>query len=210
MSGKAGTVVIVGGAIMGSCTAYFLKQQGFGGRVLVIERDPSYQKSSTALSAAAIRTQFGCDINTRITLFAADVFHNIKDWFKDKGSVKDNLRIRGRCSFQPELNYTDPLSAGFRIKLHRPLIRCSITDDDYNAVLNAKLRNRAQPYLRCSGNRPGIQRGASLAGNVMCSGALDDSDVTTPWPTRPDTMRLAVRALTPSNSATSLRGSSPR
>ena len=109
MSGNAGTVVIVGGAIMGSCTAYFLKQQGFGGRILVVERDPSYQKSSTALSAAAIRTQFGCDINTRITLFAANLFRNIKDWFGAQATI--GFVEKGYLILRRSLNVLDSVAA---------------------------------------------------------------------------------------------------
>ena len=41
-------VVIIGGAIMGSATAFFLTDMGFDGRVLVVEMDPSYSQCSTA------------------------------------------------------------------------------------------------------------------------------------------------------------------
>ena len=45
-------VVIVGGAAVGSAAAYFLKKETrFAGRVTVIERDPTYQRSATTLSA---------------------------------------------------------------------------------------------------------------------------------------------------------------
>ena len=81
MTSRSETVVIVGGAIMGSFVAFFLKHQGFKGSIKVIERDFSYQKSSTALSASAIRTQFGCAINAKLTLFAAELFRNITTWF---------------------------------------------------------------------------------------------------------------------------------
>ena len=47
-------VVIVGGAIIGSAVAYFLTvDERFRGRVLVIEKDPSYQTCSTTLSLAS-------------------------------------------------------------------------------------------------------------------------------------------------------------
>ena len=42
-------VVIVGGAIMGSSTAWFLAENpDFDGTVLVVERDPSFEACSTA------------------------------------------------------------------------------------------------------------------------------------------------------------------
>ena len=44
-------VVIVGGAIVGSAVATFLAlRPDWDGRVLVVERDPTYRTSSTTLS----------------------------------------------------------------------------------------------------------------------------------------------------------------
>ncbi|EKV28703.1 Sarcosine oxidase beta subunit [Caenispirillum salinarum AK4] len=63
-------VVIVGGGIIGSAIAYFLaSDSGFGGSVTVIERDPSYRESSTALSAASIRQQFSVPENIAMSLY---------------------------------------------------------------------------------------------------------------------------------------------
>jgi glycine/D-amino acid oxidase-like deaminating enzyme len=78
---KPGQVVIIGGGIMGSFCAWFLRERGYRGPVTVIERDPSYRFSSTALSAASIRTQFMTPTNTRMSLFAIDLFRNIKTHF---------------------------------------------------------------------------------------------------------------------------------
>ena len=50
-------VVIVGGAIMGSFAAWFLRREGFAGEITAVEKDPTYQFCSTALSAASIRTE---------------------------------------------------------------------------------------------------------------------------------------------------------
>lgn len=71
-------VVIVGGAIVGSATAWFLRELGFAGEVIVIERDPTYQHSSTALSAASIRTQFGCAVNIHMSLFGAAFLRDVR------------------------------------------------------------------------------------------------------------------------------------
>ena len=63
-------VVIVGGAVMGSSTAYhLLADPGFSGRVVVIEKDPTYQLSASALSAASIRQQYSSAVNIRISLY---------------------------------------------------------------------------------------------------------------------------------------------
>jgi FAD-dependent oxidoreductase domain-containing protein 1 len=63
-------VVIVGGAVMGSSTAYHLAaDRDFNGRVLVIDRDLSFQKCASALSASSIRQQYSTRINIRASLF---------------------------------------------------------------------------------------------------------------------------------------------
>jgi glycine/D-amino acid oxidase-like deaminating enzyme len=67
-------VVIVGGAIMGSAVATFLADRGdFDGRIVVVERDPSYRTSSTTLSAASIRQQFSTPLNVRISQFGVEL-----------------------------------------------------------------------------------------------------------------------------------------
>lgn len=63
-------VVIVGGAVIGSAVAYFLTANlDFNGSVLVVERDPSYAKASTALSSSSIRVQFSNAVNVKISQF---------------------------------------------------------------------------------------------------------------------------------------------
>ncbi len=62
-------VVIVGGAAIGSSTAYhLLADPGFRGRVLVLEKDLTYRLSASALSAASIRQQFSTAVNIRVSL----------------------------------------------------------------------------------------------------------------------------------------------
>jgi len=72
-------VVIVGGAIMGSATAFFLSRNpDFNGSILVIERDPSYAMSSTAHTNSCMRQQFSTELNIRISQFAADFVKNLR------------------------------------------------------------------------------------------------------------------------------------
>jgi sarcosine oxidase len=64
-------VVIVGGGAVGSATAYFLAASAdFTGRVVVVERDPTYARASTPLSVGGIRQQFSIRENVEIGLFA--------------------------------------------------------------------------------------------------------------------------------------------
>jgi glycine/D-amino acid oxidase-like deaminating enzyme len=71
-------VVICGGAAIGSSVAYHLAADpGFQGKVVVIEKDPTYRYSASALSAASIRQQFSSAVNIRISLFGIDFLRNI-------------------------------------------------------------------------------------------------------------------------------------
>ena len=56
---------------MGSFTALCLREEGHQGPITVIERDPSYARSSTALSAASIRTQFDTALLVEMSLYGA-------------------------------------------------------------------------------------------------------------------------------------------
>ena len=63
-------VAIVGGGAMGSSIAYHLKSDpNFTGRVVVIERDPSYARASSALSASSIRQQFSTPLNIHLSRY---------------------------------------------------------------------------------------------------------------------------------------------
>jgi FAD-dependent oxidoreductase domain-containing protein 1 len=71
-------VVIAGGAVMGSSTAYQLALQSARRlKVLVVEPDPTYQRSASALSAGSIRQQFSQPVNIDISLYGIDFLRNI-------------------------------------------------------------------------------------------------------------------------------------
>ena len=71
-------VVIIGGAMLGSATAWFLADNpDFQGRVLVVERDPSYQWAATSHTNSCIRQQFSTELNVRISQFGAAFVQNL-------------------------------------------------------------------------------------------------------------------------------------
>ena len=62
-------VIIAGGAAMGSSVAaHLLADRGFRGRVLVVEKDPTYRLAASALSAASVRQQYSQGVNVRLSL----------------------------------------------------------------------------------------------------------------------------------------------
>ena len=69
---------------MGSSAAWFLSRNpDFGGTVLVVERDPSYQDSSTARTNSCMRQQFSREVNVRISQFGAEFVRDFRDWMDD-------------------------------------------------------------------------------------------------------------------------------
>ena len=77
-------VVIIGGAMMGSSAAWWLtRDPDFDGSVLVVERDPSYEGSSTAATNSCMRQQFSNEVNIRISQFTAEFVRTFPQWFDD-------------------------------------------------------------------------------------------------------------------------------
>ena len=83
-------VIIVGGAAVGSSTAYFLASQAdFKGSVLVVEKDFTYEKSATTLSAASIRHQFSTPNNIQMSQFGTQFIKNIADHLSVDGEAPE-------------------------------------------------------------------------------------------------------------------------
>ncbi|MBW1712437.1 MAG: FAD-binding oxidoreductase [Deltaproteobacteria bacterium] len=85
MSIKKYDVVIVGGGVMGSSTAYHLVSRGQGIKAAVIERDPTYQFASSALSMANIRIQFSLKENIQVSLYAFEALDRFEEEMEVEG-----------------------------------------------------------------------------------------------------------------------------
>jgi FAD-dependent oxidoreductase domain-containing protein 1 len=70
-------IAIIGGGAIGSAIAYYLTQMAPEQPVVVVERDPSYAKASSALSASSIRQQFSSPINIAISQFGIGFLRDI-------------------------------------------------------------------------------------------------------------------------------------
>jgi len=83
-------VVIIGGAMLGSSVAWFLSDNpDFDGRILVIEKDPSYEFTSTTHTNSCMRQQFSNELNVRISQFAADFVTNLRSYMDGDERVPD-------------------------------------------------------------------------------------------------------------------------
>ena len=66
-------VIIAGGGVIGSAIAYFLKGWvGYHGSVVVVEKDPTYERASTPRSAGGIRQQFSTPENIAMSMFGIE------------------------------------------------------------------------------------------------------------------------------------------
>ena len=93
MNSKTYDVIIVGGGIMGSATAFYLMLADRQLKVAVVERDPTYSQASTTLSAANVRIQFSLPENIQISQYTVEVLENFEDAMAVEG-VKPRVYFR--------------------------------------------------------------------------------------------------------------------
>ena len=87
---RAYDVVIVGGGMLGCAVAWFLSDlDDFTGKVLVVERDPSYAQAATTHTNSCMRQQFSTAINIAVSQFAADYVKNFRDYMGGDARVPD-------------------------------------------------------------------------------------------------------------------------
>jgi len=83
-------VIVIGGGVSGCSTAFFLASDpGFDGRILVVERDPTYQDAPSARATGGIRQQFSTPENVRIGLFGSHFVKNAGDYLAIDGESPD-------------------------------------------------------------------------------------------------------------------------
>ncbi|MDA8584873.1 FAD-binding oxidoreductase [Rhodobacteraceae bacterium] len=111
-------VVIIGGAIMGSSTAWFLTElDDFNGSVLVVERDASYEKCSTAHTNSCIRQQFSNRLNIEISQFAADFIVNLRDHIGDDRVPDITIQSYGYMYLANHERFAETLRENQKIQL---------------------------------------------------------------------------------------------
>ncbi len=85
-------VVVIGGAMIGSAIAWWLaRDPDFDGRVLVVERDPSFEFASTSHTNSCIRQQFGVAINIAISQFGVAFIRDFRGFMQDETAPEIRL-----------------------------------------------------------------------------------------------------------------------
>ena len=91
-----GTIVIVGGGVVGSSIAYHLRRDGYGGRVMVVERDAPYARASSFLAMGGIRQQFSSAVNIQLAQYSTRFYAEFDRALRVPGHVPHaNFRQRG-------------------------------------------------------------------------------------------------------------------
>jgi glycine/D-amino acid oxidase-like deaminating enzyme len=111
-------IIIIGGAIMGAATAWFLSDDAdFDGRVLVVEMDPSYAQCSTAHTNSCMRQQFSAALNVRISQFGADFVTNLAGRMKEPEAPALKIRNFGYMYLADTDEFADTLRAAHAVQV---------------------------------------------------------------------------------------------
>jgi len=103
-------VIIIGGAMLGSSAAWWTAQNpDFTGRILVVERDPTYQFAATTHTNSCIRQQYGTEINVRISQFGVDFLQNFARYMQDAEAPKIHLHDFGYLYLADSQSFADVL-----------------------------------------------------------------------------------------------------
>ena len=148
-------VVIVGGAVMGSSTAYWLTENpDFNGSILIVERDPTYQFAASSLAASCIRQRYSQPLNVRISQFSVEFIRGFSARMQKhyKGEVSPDLSFREHgflYCFKPEHAEKGRARAEMQRALHaeRPLAASTI------ATLLSRLEKRGIVAYRIEGRQ---------------------------------------------------------
>ena len=111
-------IVIIGGAMMGAATAWFLSDDvDFDGRVLVVEMDPTYSACSTAHTNSCMRQQFSAALNVRISQFAAKFVTNLREYMNEPEAPDLKIQNFGYLYLADTESFADVLRGNHAVQV---------------------------------------------------------------------------------------------
>ncbi|MGE0866453.1 MAG: NAD(P)/FAD-dependent oxidoreductase [Vicinamibacterales bacterium] len=178
-------VVIVGGGVVGCSAAWHLRQDGFAGRTLVIERDPTYQRASSFLAMGGIRQQFCTPVTVRMVQFSVELWKKFdqtlgtpkqrpRAWFRQRGYL---FLANGANSTALSDRYHQEKNAGAAVRMVsvdelRQMLPDVMLDDVLFGVLGDE-----DGYANPREVLAGFRAGAELAGAEFIADEVTAIDV---------------------------------
>eukprot|EP00501_MAST-03F_sp_TOSAG23-6_P002553 GSMAST32.ASY1.ANO1.2693.1 assembled CDS len=176
-------VVIVGGGIMGSSSAYHLQKLNPNLRICVVERDLTYTSASTPLSVGSIRQQFSIEGNILMSMYGARFLKDIHKHLSVEGEEDADCGfVEGGYLFLAsdtggsvlKTNYKLQTSLGADVEIFSPQELkkkfgwLNVTDLD-SAVLGVRNEGWFDPWLLLGAfKKKAISLGVDyIAGNVV-------------------------------------------
>lgn len=120
-------VLIVGGGAMGYSTAYWLQERAMDNmRVVLVEKDCTYQQCTTTLSVGGVRQQFSLKENVELSMASSEFLRNIGNYLQVDGCEPPDVGFNpcgylflasetGAASLQE--NYNLQTSLGAKVEL---------------------------------------------------------------------------------------------
>jgi glycine/D-amino acid oxidase-like deaminating enzyme len=110
-------LVIIGGAMIGSSIAWWTaRNPDFQGRILVLDRDLSFEFASTTHTNSCIRQQFGSEINIRISQFGVEFIRQFQDAMADPEAPMIRLQDFGYLYLADTPAFAEVLAANQRLQ----------------------------------------------------------------------------------------------
>ncbi|WP_187430016.1 4-methylaminobutanoate oxidase (formaldehyde-forming) [Roseobacter fucihabitans] len=110
-------VIIIGGAIYGSSVAWWLSRMaGFQGRVLVIEKDPTYEHAATSHTNSCIRQQFSNPTNIAVSQFGAHFIKNFQAFMEGADAPRLTLQSYGYMYLADTPEFADTLRQSQKVQ----------------------------------------------------------------------------------------------
>jgi FAD-dependent oxidoreductase domain-containing protein 1 len=177
-------VVIVGGGVVGCSAAWHLRQDGFAGRIVVIERDPTYARASSFLAMGGIRQQFCTPVTVRMVQFSVELWKKFdttlgtpkkrpQAWFRQRGYL---FLANGATSTALTNRYNEEKHAGASVRMVsvdelRQMLPDVMLDDILFGVLGDQ-----DGYANPREVLAGFRAGAELAGAEFVTGEVTAID----------------------------------
>ena len=182
--GQRADVVIVGGGVVGCSAAWHLRQDGFTGRILVIERDPTYQHASSFLAMGGIRQQFCTPVTVRMVQFSVELWKQFdttlgtppqrpRAWFRQRGYL---FLANGATATALTRRFNEEQAAGARVRMVAMdelarMLPDVMLDDILFGVLGED-----DGYANPREVLAGFRAGAELAGAEFMTGEVTATD----------------------------------